>query len=50
MEELLDVILTGEPPKVESRVEEVLKIGETSGIDMVVGVLVGLNLGLSMCV
>jgi len=48
VEELLDAILAGMPPKVESGVEEVLKIGETSGIDMIVGVLVGLNLGLSM--
>ena len=48
VEELLDAILTGEPPKVESGIEEVLKIGETSGIDTVVGILVGLNLGLSM--
>jgi len=48
VEELLDAILTGGPPKVESGVEEVLKIGETSGIDMIVGVLVGLNLCLSM--
>jgi hypothetical protein len=46
--ELLDAILAGEPPKVESGVKEVLKIGETSGTDMIVGVLVGLNLGLSM--
>jgi len=42
--ELLEAILAGAPPDVESGVEEVLKIGETSGIDMVVGVLVGLNL------
>lgn len=48
VEELLDAILAGRSPKVESGVEEVLKIGETSGIDMIVGVLVGLNLGLSM--
>ena len=46
--ELLEAILAGAPPKVESGIEEVLKIGETSGIDTVVGVLVGLNLFLSM--
>jgi len=48
VEKLLDAILAGGSPKVECGVEEVLKIGETSGIDMIVGVLVGLNLGLSM--
>lgn len=46
--ELLEAILAGAPPAIKKWVEEVLKIGETSGTDMVVGVLVGLNLSLSM--
>lgn len=46
--ELLEAILTGAPSNVESGIEEVLKIGETSGIDTVVGILVGLDLFLSM--
>ncbi len=48
--ELLDAILAGAPTKVESGIVEVLKIGETSGIDTVVGILMGLDLFLSMYV
>jgi len=48
--ELLEAILAGADLNVESGIKEVLKIGETSGIDTVVGVLVGLGLFLSMYV
>ncbi len=44
--ELLEAILAGAPPDIEKWVEEVLKIGETSGIDMMVGLLLGLEIGL----
>lgn len=44
--ELLESILAGTPPNVETGVEEVLKIGETSGVDMMVGLLLGLEIGL----
>ncbi len=44
--ELLEAILAGAPPDIEKLVEEVLKIGETSGIDMMVGLLLGLEIGL----
>jgi len=46
--ELLDAILAGTTPDVEKGVEEVLQIGETSGIDMMVGLLSGIQLGLEM--
>ncbi|MFQ6129417.1 MAG: DUF2877 domain-containing protein [Candidatus Hadarchaeaceae archaeon] len=45
---LLEAILAGTAPDVERRVEEVLQIGETSGIDMTVGLLLGVQLGLEM--
>ncbi len=48
--DFLDSILVGTAADVEAGVERVLEIGETSGIDTAVGVLLGLNLGLSMCV
>ena len=44
--ELLEAILAGAPTDIEKWVEEVLKIGETSGIDMMVGLLLGLEIGL----
>ena len=44
--ELLDAILAGARPDIEKWVEEVLKIGETSGVDMMVGLLLGLEIGL----
>ncbi len=44
--ELLEGILAGDPPDVEKWVGEVLKIGETSGIDLMVGLLLGMQLGL----
>ncbi len=44
--ELLEAILAGAPPDIEKWIEEVLKIGETSGIDMMVGLLLGLEIGL----
>jgi len=46
--ELLEAILAGTTPDVEKGVEEVLQIGETSGIDMMVGLLLGVQLGLEM--
>jgi len=46
--ELLEAILTGTTPDVKKSVEEVLQIGETSGIDMMVGLLLGLHIGLEM--
>jgi len=46
--ELLDAILAGTTPDVEKGVGEVLQIGETSGIDMMVGLLFGVQLGLEM--
>ena len=46
--ELLEAILAGDPPDVEKWVGEVLKIGETSGIDLMVGLLLGMQLGLEM--
>ncbi len=45
--ELLEAILTGASQDVETGVEEVLKIGETSGIDTIVGLLLGLEIGLA---
>jgi len=45
---LLEAILAGTPPDVEKGVEDVLRIGETSGIDMMVGLLLGVQLGLEM--
>jgi len=46
--ELLDAILAGTTPDVEKGAEEVLQIGETSGIDMMVGILLGIQLELEM--
>jgi hypothetical protein len=48
VEKLLESILGGTAVDVEMGLERVLRIGETSGVDTVVGVLLGLNLGLSM--
>jgi len=44
--DLLESILAGPAEAIERRVERVLEIGETSGIDTMVGLLLGLNLGL----
>lgn len=46
VEELLGAVLTGTAADVEAGVKEVSAIGETSGIDMVVGLLLGLEVGL----
>ena len=45
---LLEAILAGTPADVESATKEVLTIGETSGVDMMVGILIGMHLGLNM--
>jgi len=45
---LLEAILAGTTSDVEKGVEEVLQIGETSGIDIMVGLLLGVQLGLEM--
>jgi hypothetical protein len=46
--EFIESILVGTAADVKSGVERVLEIGETSGTDTAVGVLLGLNLSLSM--
>ena len=48
IEKFLEALLVGGSPEIEPRVEQVLKIGETSGIDMMVGLLLGVQLGLGM--
>ncbi|MEM2901491.1 MAG: DUF2877 domain-containing protein [Candidatus Bathyarchaeia archaeon] len=48
VEKLLESILGGTAEDVKMEFERVSRIGETSGIDTVVGVLLGLHLGLSM--
>jgi len=48
VEKLLESILVGKASDVKAGVESVLNIGETSGIDTVVGILVGFNFSLSM--
>ncbi len=48
VEELLGAILTGTAADVEAGVERVSTIGETSGIDMMVGLLLGVRLGLEI--
>jgi len=45
VEVLLDAIFVGEVEDVEAGAENVLRIGETSGMDMMVGLLLGLRLG-----
>ena len=44
--ELLEAILAGTPSSVEAGVERVLQIGETSGIDIMVGLLLGVRVGM----
>lgn len=46
VEALLDAIFLGKTEDVEAGAEKVLRIGETSGMDMMVGLLLGLRLGL----
>lgn len=48
VEEFLESILVGTAADVKAGLERVSRIGETSGIDTAVGVLLGLNLCLSM--
>jgi hypothetical protein len=47
VEVLLDAIFVGDVEDVEAGAEKVLKIGETSGMDMMVGLLLGLRLGVA---
>lgn len=44
--ELLRVLLAGQASEIDQLVERVMKIGETSGIDMMVGLLLGIQVGL----
>jgi len=46
VEELLEALLAGGQSEIEPGVEQVLKIGETSGADMMVGLLLGMQMGL----
>jgi hypothetical protein len=46
--ELLKAIFTGKDSEIEPLVERVMKIGETSGIDMMFGLLLGMKLGLEI--
>jgi hypothetical protein len=47
-EKLLIAILRGPSSEIEPLVGEVMEIGETSGIDMMVGILLGVEIGLNM--
>lgn len=48
VEKLLGKLLEGAPSEIELLVEQVMKIGETSGVDMVLGLLLGVQVGLEM--
>jgi hypothetical protein len=48
VEGLLESVLRGQTQEAKGRVEEVLAIGETSGADTVVGVLLGFKVGLRL--
>jgi len=48
VEGLLKSILAGPAESIGARVEGVLEIGETSGVDMMVGLLLGIEIGLEM--
>jgi len=48
VEILLDGIFVGEPEDVRVSAQRVLKIGETSGADMTVGILLGLRAGFAL--
>ena len=48
VEILLDGIFVGEPEDVRVSAQRVLKIGETSGADMTVGILLGLRAGFTL--
>jgi hypothetical protein len=47
VEALFDGIFVGEPEDVIAGARKVLRIGETSGVDMMVGLLLGLRVGLN---
>ena len=46
VEKLLGKMLEGAPPEIEPLVKQVMDIGETSGVDMMVGLLLGVRAGL----
>ncbi|MBS3815581.1 MAG: DUF2877 domain-containing protein [Hadesarchaea archaeon] len=46
IEEFLEAILSGNKSSIESSVERVMSIGETSGVDTMLGLLMGLELSL----
>lgn len=48
VEKLLAAVLVGPSSGIESLVEKVMGIGETSGVDMMVGLLLGLQAGLKL--
>lgn len=48
VEGLLEAILAGKPSEVLAAAEEVLAMGETSGVDTMVGILLGSGLGLKI--
>ena len=48
VQEFLETILSGAPSDVSTKVDRVLEIGETSGADMMVGLLLGARVGLEM--
>ncbi|MDI6820458.1 MAG: DUF2877 domain-containing protein [Candidatus Hodarchaeaceae archaeon] len=48
VEGLLETILAGKPSEVRAATEEVLAMGETSGVDTMVGILLGSRLGLKI--
>lgn len=48
VENLLEAILAGPPTDVGTSVEKVSAIGETSGVDMMAGLLVGVQVGLQV--
>ncbi|MEM3402305.1 MAG: DUF2877 domain-containing protein [Candidatus Hadarchaeales archaeon] len=48
VERLLNALLAGDADDVEREVKEVIKIGETSGADMLLGILLGTKVGLRM--
>jgi hypothetical protein len=48
VEDFLKAIFVGKPTNVKVKTERVLEIGESSGMDMMAGLLLGLYLGLKM--
>ncbi|MFN4133564.1 MAG: DUF2877 domain-containing protein [Candidatus Hadarchaeales archaeon] len=48
VEKLLEALLAGGAEDVERHVNDVIKIGETSGTDMLLGILLGVKVGLAL--